>query len=55
LHSTKWKDGNKKRDENYSPQKNNSIQDSVDKENGYPVYYLNKKMVRIIGSPVTPT
>jgi predicted RNase H-like nuclease (RuvC/YqgF family) len=42
----------RRRDGNYSPQKNNSIQDSVGKEeNGYPVPHLNKTMINVTKEP----
>jgi hypothetical protein len=38
----------RRRDGNYSPQKNNSIQDSVgNEENGYPVPNLNKITINV--------
>jgi uncharacterized protein involved in exopolysaccharide biosynthesis len=40
--------GRRRRDGNYSPQKNNSIQDSLgNEENGYPVPDLNKTMTNV--------
>jgi hypothetical protein len=40
--------GRRRRNGNHSPQKNNSIQDSVgNEENGYPVPDLNKTMIYI--------
>jgi hypothetical protein len=47
LHSTKWVDG-KKKVGNHSPQKSNSIQDSMgNEENGYPFPGLNKTMINV--------
>jgi hypothetical protein len=51
LHSTKWSDG-KEEGWNHSPQKSNTIQDSVaNEENGYPVTDPNKKMINITKEP----
>jgi hypothetical protein len=49
--------GRRRKAGNHSPQKNNSIQDSVgNEENGHPVSDPNKAMINIIlRSPVTPT
>jgi hypothetical protein len=63
LHSTKWSDGKKRKDGNYSPQKtkqnkdkNNSIQESVgNEENGHPVSDFNKTMINVAKDPETPT
>jgi hypothetical protein len=48
-----------RRDGNHSPQKNNSIEDSVgNEENEYPVPDLNKTMVNVTKEPSnthTPT
>jgi hypothetical protein len=42
----------RRRDGYHFPQKNNSIQDSVgNEENGYPVPYLNKKMINVTKEP----
>jgi hypothetical protein len=44
--------GRRRRDGNHSPQKNNSIQDSVgSEENGYPVPDLNKTMINVTKEP----
>jgi hypothetical protein len=41
-----------RRDGNHSPQKNNSIQDSVGSEgNGYPVPELNEAMINVTKEP----
>jgi hypothetical protein len=37
----------RRRDRNHSPQKNNSIYDSVGNENGYSVPDLNKTMINV--------
>jgi hypothetical protein len=40
--------GRRRRDGNHSPQKSNSIQDSVGNEkNGYPFPNLNKTMINV--------
>jgi hypothetical protein len=40
--------GRRRRDENHSPQRSKSIQDSVQsEENGYPVPDLNKRMINV--------
>jgi hypothetical protein len=55
LHITKCSD-EKKRVGNHSPQKNNSIQDSVgNEESGYPVPDPNKTLINVTKGPVTPT
>jgi hypothetical protein len=42
----------RRRDENHSPQKNNSIQDSVgNEENGYPIPGFNKTMIIVTKNP----
>jgi hypothetical protein len=42
----------RRRDGNHSPQKNNSIQDSVgNEENGYPVSDPNKTMINVTMEP----
>jgi hypothetical protein len=42
----------RRRDGNHSPQKNNSIQDSVgNEENGHPVPDSNKTMINVIKEP----
>jgi hypothetical protein len=42
----------RKRDGNHSPQKNNSIQESMGSEgNGYPVPDLNKTMINVAKEP----
>jgi hypothetical protein len=47
-HSTKWVRRKRRRDGKHSPQKNNSIQVSVEnEENGYPVPDLNKTMINV--------
>jgi hypothetical protein len=44
--------GRKTRDGNYTPQKNNSIQDSAgNKENGYTVLDPNKTMINVTKEP----
>jgi hypothetical protein len=44
--------GRRRRDGNHSPQKNNSIQDSVgNEENGYPVPDSNKTMINVTKLP----
>jgi hypothetical protein len=44
--------GRRRRDENHSPQKNDSIQDSVgNEENGYPVPNPNKTMINVTKEP----
>jgi hypothetical protein len=41
--------GRRRRDENHSPQKHNSVQESVgNEENGYSVPELNKTMINVI-------
>jgi hypothetical protein len=44
--------GRRKKDGNQSPQKNNSIQDSVgNEENRYPVLNPNKKIISVTKEP----
>jgi hypothetical protein len=44
--------GRRRRDGNHTPQKNNSIEDSVgNEENGYPVPDPNKTMINVTKEP----
>jgi hypothetical protein len=47
--------GRRRTNENHSPQKNNSIQDSVGNENGYPVPDLNTTMINVTRNSAMPT
>jgi uncharacterized protein YdeI (BOF family) len=47
-----WSNGKKKKGWKHSPQKNNSIHNSVrNEENGYPVPDLNKIMINVTKEP----
>jgi hypothetical protein len=51
LHSSKWSDG-RRRDGNYTPQKNNLIENLVgNEENGYPIPDPNKTMITVTNEP----
>jgi hypothetical protein len=52
LPSTNWSDGEKKREGNYTPQKNNSIANLAgNEENGYLVPDPNKTMINVTNDP----